>query len=43
MLYAGRIHWYGPVATIDDPGDAHVEQFVKGHAEGPIHVDVAAG
>jgi phospholipid/cholesterol/gamma-HCH transport system ATP-binding protein len=42
MLYAGRIHWSGPVAAIDDPGDAHVEQFVQGHAEGPIHVDVAA-
>jgi phospholipid/cholesterol/gamma-HCH transport system ATP-binding protein len=43
MLHAGRIHWSGPVAAIDEPGDAHVEQFVQGHAEGPIHVDVAAG
>jgi phospholipid/cholesterol/gamma-HCH transport system ATP-binding protein len=43
MLYAGRIHWSGPVTAIDAPGDAHVEQFVQGHAEGPIHVDVAAG
>ncbi len=42
MLYAGRIHWVGPVAAIDDPKDAHVEQFVQGHAEGPIHVDVSA-
>jgi phospholipid/cholesterol/gamma-HCH transport system ATP-binding protein len=42
MLYAGRIHWHGPVAAIDDPNDPHVEQFVQGHAEGPIHVDVAA-
>jgi phospholipid/cholesterol/gamma-HCH transport system ATP-binding protein len=43
MLHAGRIHWSGPVAAIDDPGDAHVEQFVQGHAEGPIHLDIAAG
>lgn len=43
MLYAGRIHWSGAVGAIDAPGDAHVEQFVQGHAEGPIHVDVAAG
>ncbi|MFP4125299.1 MAG: ABC transporter ATP-binding protein [Alphaproteobacteria bacterium] len=42
MLFAGRIHWSGPVDAIDDPGDAHVQQFVQGHAEGPIHVDVAA-
>ncbi len=42
MLHAGRIHWSGPVAAIDAPGDAHVEQFVQGHAEGPIRVDVAA-
>jgi len=42
MLYQGRIHWQGPVGAIDDPQDPHVAQFVHGHAEGPIHVDVAA-
>lgn len=42
MLYQGRIHWQGPVDRIDDSGDAHVDQFVNGHADGPIHVDVVA-
>lgn len=43
MLLAGRIHWQGPVEAIDDPKDAHVEQFVEGHADGPIRVGLAAG
>lgn len=42
MLYAGRIHWQGPVEAIDAPDDAHVEQFVQGHADGPIRVEIAA-
>ncbi len=40
MIYAGRIHWQGPVEAIDDPEDAHVEQFVQGHSEGPIPVQL---
>ncbi len=43
MLHAGRIHWLGPVAAIDAPQDAHVEQFVEGRADGPIHIDLATG
>ncbi|MEO1092370.1 MAG: ATP-binding cassette domain-containing protein [Pseudomonadota bacterium] len=42
MLYAGRIHWRGPVGVIDNSGDDHVDQFVKGHAEGPMTVETAA-
>lgn len=36
MLHGGRIRWLGPVAALDRSGDAHVEQFVHGRAEGPI-------
>ncbi len=36
MLFEGKIIWRGPVSQIDDSGSAHVEQFVKGLAEGPI-------
>ena len=40
MLYKGRIVWNGPVADIDDSGNAYVDQFIHGRAEGPISVDV---
>ncbi|MFW5680313.1 MAG: ABC transporter ATP-binding protein [Pseudomonadota bacterium] len=40
MIYNGRIHWKGPVAAIDAPEDAHVKQFVEGHSEGPIPVQI---
>ncbi|MEQ1781497.1 MAG: ATP-binding cassette domain-containing protein [Hyphomonadaceae bacterium] len=36
MLHEGRIIWRGPVADLDKSGNAHVEQFVHGRAEGPI-------
>lgn len=36
MLFDGKIIWRGPVSAIDNSGSAHVEQFVKGLAEGPI-------
>lgn len=36
MLFEGRIIWRGPVGDIDNSGSEHVEQFVKGLAEGPI-------
>lgn len=36
MLHEGRIIWRGPVASLDNSGNAHVEQFVHGRAEGPI-------
>ena len=36
MLHEGRIIWRGPVAALDNSGNAHVEQFVHGRTEGPI-------
>jgi phospholipid/cholesterol/gamma-HCH transport system ATP-binding protein len=40
MLYEGRLIWQGPVADIDRSGDAHVDQFIHGRAEGPIQMQV---
>ena len=36
MLHAGKVRWHGPVGKIDDSGDAYVDQFINGRAEGPI-------
>jgi phospholipid/cholesterol/gamma-HCH transport system ATP-binding protein len=36
MLYAGQIIWRGPAATIDQSGNAYVDQFIHGRADGPI-------
>ncbi|WP_299326948.1 ATP-binding cassette domain-containing protein [Parasphingopyxis sp.] len=36
MLYDGRIIWSGPVGDLRRSGDVHVDQFVMGHADGPI-------
>lgn len=36
MLHEGRIIWRGPVSALDNSGNAHVDQFVSGRAEGPI-------
>ena len=38
MLYDGRILWQGPARDIDRSGNPFVDQFVHGHAEGPIKV-----
>ena len=40
MIYDGRIIWQGPTDTIDRSGDAHVDQFIHGRAEGPIKMPV---
>jgi phospholipid/cholesterol/gamma-HCH transport system ATP-binding protein len=40
MIYGGRIIWEGPVAAIDESGNAYVEQFINGRAEGPIKMAV---
>jgi len=40
MLYDGRLIWQGPVADIDRSGNAHVDQFIHGRAEGPIQMQV---
>jgi phospholipid/cholesterol/gamma-HCH transport system ATP-binding protein len=40
MLYDGKLIWQGPVGDIDRSGNAHVEQFIHGRAEGPIQMQV---
>ncbi|MBS0542081.1 MAG: ATP-binding cassette domain-containing protein [Proteobacteria bacterium] len=40
MLYEGKLIWQGPVADIGHSGNAHVEQFIHGRAEGPIRMQV---
>ncbi len=40
MLYEGKLIWQGPVAEIDRSGNAHVDQFIHGRAEGPIRMQV---
>ena len=40
MLHGGRIVWDGPVASIDSSGNACVDQFIHGRAEGPIEMAV---
>ncbi len=42
MLYEGKIIWAGPTSKIDESGDACVDQFINGHAEGPIKMAVKA-
>lgn len=36
MLFEGEIIWRGPAELVDNSGNAHVDQFVNGRAEGPI-------
>lgn len=40
MLYNGKIIWAGPTAGIDASGNAFVEQFINGRADGPIQMAV---
>lgn len=40
MIYQGRIIWNGPATEIDRSGNAYVDQFVHGRAEGPIRMQV---
>ena len=40
MLYKGRIVWAGPRDAIDASGNAFVDQFVYGRAEGPIQMQL---
>ena len=39
MIYQGEIIWVGPADAIDDSGNAYVDQFINGRAEGPITSD----
>lgn len=36
MLYDGEIIWRGPADSVDSSGNAYVDQFVNGRADGPI-------
>lgn len=36
MLHDGVIQWSGPVADMDHAGEPYLEQFIHGHADGPI-------
>ena len=40
MLHAGKIVWRGPASRITTSGNAMVDQFVAGSAEGPIQAVV---
>jgi phospholipid/cholesterol/gamma-HCH transport system ATP-binding protein len=40
MLYKGKIIWAGPVSEIDRSGNAYVDQFIHGRAEGPIKMEL---
>jgi phospholipid/cholesterol/gamma-HCH transport system ATP-binding protein len=40
MIYEGKLIWQGRTADIDQSGDAHVDQFIHGRAEGPIRMQV---
>ncbi|MFO0998612.1 MAG: ATP-binding cassette domain-containing protein [Alphaproteobacteria bacterium] len=42
MLYQGTIIWAGSVAEVDRSGNAFVDQFIHGRAEGPIKMQVRA-
>lgn len=41
MIHEGRIIWHGPIDEIDNSGNAYVDQFINGRAEGPIRMQVA--
>ncbi|MBO6837976.1 MAG: ATP-binding cassette domain-containing protein [Alphaproteobacteria bacterium] len=40
MLYKGAVIWNGPVAEIDHSGNAYVDQFINGSADGPIQMEL---
>ncbi|MEO6607283.1 MAG: ATP-binding cassette domain-containing protein [Aestuariivirga sp.] len=40
MIYRGQIIWSGPASMIDNSGNAYVDQFIHGRADGPIKMDV---
>jgi phospholipid/cholesterol/gamma-HCH transport system ATP-binding protein len=40
MIYKGEIIWEGNAKKVDNSGNAHVEQFIHGRADGPIEMDV---
>jgi len=42
MLYQGKIIWHGTPEEIDKTDNPYVEQFINGHADGPIKMAVKA-
>lgn len=36
MLYEGKIIWFGDIKNLDSSGNAYLDQFIHGRAEGPI-------
>jgi phospholipid/cholesterol/gamma-HCH transport system ATP-binding protein len=40
MLYQGKIIWAGLTDQIEFSGDSRVDQFIHGHVEGPIKMEV---
>ncbi len=40
MIYKGEIIWAGDAKKIDRSGNAYVDQFILGRADGPIKMDV---
>ncbi len=36
MIHEGTIQWTGPIAKLDKSGNAYVDQFIHGRADGPI-------
>lgn len=39
MLYEGKIIWCGSAGEIDNCENPYVQQFIHGHATGPIHLE----
>jgi phospholipid/cholesterol/gamma-HCH transport system ATP-binding protein len=42
MIYKGRIIWNGKASEIEHSGNAYVDQFIHGRADGPIQMEVRA-
>ena len=40
MIHKGEIIWQGEANTVNRSGNAYVDQFIHGRAEGPIQMDV---
>lgn len=40
MIHKGKIIWNGEVGDIDESGNAHVDQFINGRADGPIQMEI---
>ena len=41
VIHHGKIIWAGPVADVDRSDNLYVDQFIHGHAEGPIQMAVS--